>query len=357
MRNHPALSPAQSRPGPFRRHINVLVFTVPVLLPVCWLLKPVLPGGFSWIPLMVLYLALPVVDRLFGRDQQFEHSPSRLWTNGLPLVLAAVHFSVLAWSLSAGSQLSGLAWWGWVVSQGAISGIVAINLAHEMIHRRQTWAQQLGLALLASVNYVGFRIEHLRWHHIHVATPNDPSSARRGDNLFRFVPRALIRNTLKAWQLQANLLTRRNRRWLSIQNELLWWQLAVLVGAGVIFACLGWKAVVVFLLQGLIAAATLEMINYIEHYGLRRQRLANGRFEPPQPKHSWNADFLLSNALLLQLQRHSDHHANPTRSFPQLRSRDDAPQLPMGYAGMILLATVPPLWRRVMDPRIPSEMK
>jgi alkane 1-monooxygenase len=104
--------------------------------------------------------------------------------------------------------------------------------------------------------------------------------------------------------------------------------------------------------QGVFGFLLLEVVNYLEHYGLQRERSPAGHYVKVEPQHSWNSNRLITNLFLYQLQRHSDHHANPALRYQVLRHFEDAPQLPAGYATMILLALVPPLWRRVMDPRV-----
>lgn len=350
-------APTRRLPAGVRRQAFWLVLTVPLLLPVSWLLRESLPILFAWLPLLFLFGVLPVADWLIGRDAQElpQGDMSERLRDWVPAGAALVHFAVLLWGLSvfpAIWQSSAWAGIGWLLSLGDIGGVVAINVAHELIHRRQTWARRLGGWLLASVNYVGFKIEHLRWHHVHVATDRDPSSAAMGSNLFVFLPRALLLNTRHAWRLESERLQRQGRAFWSRHNQMLLWQGAALAVAATVAMLFGWLAVIGFFIQGLVAALTLEVINYIEHYGLRRRPDAEGRMPRPGYADSWNSNFFLSNAILLELQRHADHHVNPGRAFTELRDQPQSPQLPAGYAGMFLLALVPPLWRRVMDPRV-----
>ncbi|NBC11648.1 MAG: alkane 1-monooxygenase [Planctomycetes bacterium] len=215
----------------------------------------------------------------------------------------------------------------------------------------------IGGLLLSTVNYVTFKIEHVRGHHVWVATEKDPSSAPRGEIVYRFVPRALIRNTLNGWRLEAERLRRIGKSPISLRNELIGWQLVVIAMVVWAGSIAGWIGVAGFLAQGLVAAASLEVINYVEHYGLKRKQLENGRYEPPEPRHSWNSDFWLSNGILLQLQRHSDHHANPGRPFTRLRSCPEAPQLPLGYSAMLPIAFIPPLYRKLIHPRLDARQQ
>jgi alkane 1-monooxygenase len=206
--------------------------------------------------------------------------------------------------------------------------------------------------LLASVGYHGFKVEHLRGHHVHVATPADASTARRGQSLYAFLPQALWRNTIAAWRLEAARLRGLRLPAWHWRNELVGWTALWLAFALAFAAWLGPAGLAFFLAQGLVAAATLEVVNFIEHYGLERRVGADGRPERVAPAHSWNSDFALSNLMLFQLQRHSDHHAHPRRRYAVLRHRPEAPQLPAGYAAMFVLAWFPPLWRRAVHPRL-----
>jgi alkane 1-monooxygenase len=205
---------------------------------------------------------------------------------------------------------------------------------------------------LAQSGYGHFFIEHNRGHHVRVATPEDPASARLGESFYGFLPRTVIGSLRSAWELERVRLARLQRPALSTRNDILGaWAMTV-----VLFAALtvGFGLVVLpyLLLQAVVGFSLLEVVNYLEHYGLLRQKREDGRYERTRPEHSWNSNSAASNVLLYHLQRHSDHHANPIRRYQALRHVEEAPQLPTGYAGMILLAVIPPLWRRVMDRRV-----
>jgi alkane 1-monooxygenase len=276
------------------------------------------------------------------------------WFRGLTLAALPVQWGVLAWSAwwFANAPLDPVGVLGWGLSQGVVGGVLAINTAHELIHKDSRLEQTVGGLLLASVGYHGFKIEHLRGHHVHVSTPEDASSARFGQSVWDFLPRAMVLNTRNAWTLEAERLRKLGLPVLHWRNEMLRWTALWLALIALIALWLGLPGVVFFLLQGVVAAGTLEVINYIEHYGLERRRLADGRFERTTHLHSWNSDYRLSNLMLFQLQRHSDHHAFPKRPYAILRHHADSPQLPGGYAAMFLLALVPPLWFRVINPRV-----
>jgi len=209
-----------------------------------------------------------------------------------------------------------------------------------------------GGVLLALVAYGGFKVEHVFGHHVDVATPRDTSTARLGQSAYAFLLRAMVVNPLRAWELAGERLRARGLPAWHWRNEMyLWHGLTLLFAAG-ISVWLGIAGLVFFVMQALVAITLLELVNYIEHYGLLRDQRPDGSYERVTPRHSWNDSHRLSNLVLLNLQRHSDHHAHAARRYQILRHHDDAPQLPTGYASLVLLALVPPLWRRLMDPRV-----
>ncbi len=213
------------------------------------------------------------------------------------------------------------------------------------------WRRWLSKVALAQTGYGHFFIEHNRGHHVRVATPEDPASSRLGESFWAFLPRTVAGSVRSAWGIERERLGRSGISVWSWRNDILQaWAMTVVLFA-VLTAVFGLVVLPYLLLQAL-GFSLLEVVNYLEHYGLLRQKKEDGRYERCLPEHSWNSNNVASNVLLYHLQRHSDHHANPTRRYQALRHVDEAPQLPTGYAGMIVLAWFPPLWRRVMDPRL-----
>ncbi len=314
----------------------------------------------AWFPLVFIFGVVPLIDALCGEERGNWNTPAEarrleqsVFYRLLPMLALPLWLGTLAWCAWQFTQLplgsGGVL--GWVLSTGVIGGVLAINPAHELIHKSGRLEPLIGGILLSSAGYQGFKIEHVRGHHVHVATPEDSSSARLGESVYAFVPRALWRNVCNAWRLEATRLRERGCGVLSWRNEMVGWTLLWLgLGAGFVLLS-GWRGGLFFLVQGVVAAATLEVINYVEHYGLSRRQIAPGRYERVTHHHSWNAPARSTNWLLFNLQRHSDHHANARRRYQALLHHDDSPQLPAGYATMFVLALLPPLWRRVMDPR------
>lgn len=329
---------------------------------------------------VVYFLVIPVLDWLIGEDTSnppeaeqrrlLQDRYYRLLTLAcLPIYAAVLLFG--AWVL-ANAPLSLIGAAGWVLSIGLVGGVTAINTAHELIHKPGRLERWAGGALLASVGYGSFRVEHIHGHHVDVATAADLSSARLGETIYRFVPRSIWRNPQRALELERAARAQRGLPWRPLTSELAGW---TALSALFALACMAvtalspptspaasdaaaawWPGLVYFLGQGLVAISLLEIINYVEHYGLVREVVAREaatvRYERVNVRHSWNADFVLTNLLLFQLQRHSDHHAHPGRRYQALRHFEESPRLPAGYAAMVVLAAIPPLWRRVMDPRV-----
>ncbi|MED5387603.1 MAG: alkane 1-monooxygenase [Pseudomonadota bacterium] len=316
---------------------------------------------WAWAIYFTVFGAIPIADHLIGKDPSNPDEATEVPTLSeeriyrvFTLVMGWIWIGVLFYAAQI-YMTNDYSWFGklgWIVSIGTIGGVIAINLGHELIHKDPKIENWMGGLLLASVTYAGFKVEHVRGHHVHVSTPDDASSSRYNQGLYHFLPRAFVRNFKNAWALEKQYLERKGKKNLSIHNELIWWY-AISLGFGVVFGLIwGWEGVLFFYAQSFVAAATLEVINYIEHYGLHRRVNEKGRYERVTPAHSWNSNYFLTNVLLFQLQRHSDHHAYAKRRYQVLRHYEESPQLPGGYATMYVLALFPPLWKKVMNPRV-----
>jgi alkane 1-monooxygenase len=302
-----------------------------------------------------------VLDRLTGK-QEANPDPATPestlgWYRAITVVWFPVQFALLCWLMWYVPQADHLAQWekiGVFFGMGVVSGTIGINYAHELMHQKSKLERWMADLLLAVVLYSHFRSEHLRVHHIWVATPHDPVTARYNEGFHRFLPRVLIQCRNSAWAAEVAMLARKGLPWWDRSNP--YWRYWLLQGAALLvaFALGGWMGVGLFALQAAVAIWQLELVNYIEHYGLTRRHLGNGRYEHVLPRHSWNATFQASNWLLINLQRHSDHHYKPDRRFPLLQTydEDEAPQLPMGYPVMTIIAMLPPVWKRIMNPRV-----
>ncbi|WP_067709872.1 alkane 1-monooxygenase [Nocardia yamanashiensis] len=321
-----------------------------------------------WIGPLLVYVLLPLLDRFFGPDGQNPPDEVMEYLENdkyyryctyvyIPFQLLSLVFASYLWTagdlswLGIDGGLSLLSKIGLALSIGVMGG-VGINTAHELGHKKDELERWLSKITLAQTFYGHFYIEHNRGHHVRVATPEDPASARFAETFWSFLPRSVWGSLRSSWELEAKRLERLGKRPWKIHNDVLNAWLMSVVLWGVLAAVFGPAVLPFLVLQAVYGFSLLETVNYLEHYGLLRQKTASGRYERCTPEHSWNSDHIVTNIFLYHLQRHSDHHANPTRRYQTLRSMDGAPNLPSGYASMIGLAYLPPLWRKVMDHRV-----
>ena len=344
-----------------------------------WLLSPAIPliglislvafqqtGHSLWLALfpVVVHALIPVLDWLFGED--FSNPPESvvaqldgdffyralLWLF-IPFQFAGTIMG--AW-LAATHDLAWYEMIGLVMGVGGFNGI-GIATAHELGHKKESLDRWLGKLTLAPSAYGHFYVEHNRGHHKRVATPEDPASSRLGEGFWRFLPRTVIGSLRSAWELERERLNRQGKSVWSLSNDNLQAWAMTLVLFGGLVAWLGPVVLPFLILQAVYGASLLEVVNYVEHYGLLRQKLPDGRYQRCEPEHSWNSNHIVGNILLYHLQRHSDHHAHPTRRYQALRHFEDAPQLPSGYALMITVAYFPPLWFALMNQRVVQHYK
>jgi alkane 1-monooxygenase len=317
-------------------------------------------GYWVWSVPVFVFGAIPLFDAVLGgdatnpNDAQVKSLANAFFYKGLTLFWVPIQLSLMVYVLYALPRMGLESWefWGMVVSLGIITGGVGITVAHELGHKTNKLEQRAAQILLTSVAYGHFFIEHNWGHHAKVATPEDPASARLGESVFRFLPRTLWGSLLDAWRLEVKRLMKKQGTFWHWRNRMFQYALSTLGWMGLAWWLSRSTGVWIFIVQAMVAVLLLEVVNYIEHYGLTRQKTARGGYEKVDITHSWNANHLFTNLFLFHLQRHSDHHANANRRYQTLRHFDMSPQLPTGYAGMILLALVPPLWFRVMNPKV-----
>ncbi|MDP3817192.1 alkane 1-monooxygenase [Pseudomonas sp.] len=347
------------------KSIGYWLWLIPVLgipLSYHWSHGSAQADAWAWLVIVVVFGVIPLLDFVIGRDPanpdeavQVARLEQQSYYRLLSLATVPFLLGMLGWAGWVFVNYQAWSWvgqLGWVLSVGTVTGAIGITVAHEFIHKDPQLEQNAGGLLLAAVCYGGFKIEHVRGHHVHVSTPEDASSSRYGQSLYAFLPHAYKHNFLNAWRLEVERLKRKGLPALHWRNELLaWYSVSALFLLGFSLA-FDWRGALFFIGQSVVAFTLLEIVNYVEHYGLHRRKLDNGRYERTNPTHSWNSNFLLTNLFLFHLQRHSDHHAYAKRRYQVLRHFEDSPQLPNGYAGMIVLALFPPLWRAVMDPRV-----
>jgi alkane 1-monooxygenase len=327
------------------------------LLPPVIFVSVINRGWSTALPIGVIFGVLPIIDALGGVApirREMPDSAFTAWFRAVTWLWVPVQVALIAWLVRVVAA-RGFTWpelMAATVSVGATTGAIGMTFAHELIHRRDARERFLGGTLLASVTYPHFAIEHVRGHHRNVGTPADPATARLGENVYAFLLRSVGGSLASAWQIERRRLLERQMGIWSLHNLMLRYAaIEAVIYAALAFA-FGPLAVGLFLGQSIVAIVILETINYVEHYGLVRKQMASGEYERVRPEHSWDSRHRAGNWLLINLPRHSDHHLVVVKRYQSLELLPDAPQLPGGYGAMFLLALVPPLWFRVMNPRV-----
>ena len=327
-----------------------------------------LDGWWNFITLGFVFIIIPLIDSLIGKDpenisdskikiiseQVYYRLVTYLWVY---VQLAVIIFGAYAVTIGKVNTLPD--WIGFILATSLITGGIGITVAHELGHKKSKLEQFYSKTLLMTVCYMHFYVEHNRGHHVHVATPTDPATSRKNEHFYKFWLRSVFKGYASAWNIEIEGLKRKNKSILSLQNQMIWFHLLPIlfcVLLTVVFSYLtgglAWQIPVFFFVQSILAFTLLEQVNYIEHYGIVRKQDDAGNYERVTQLHSWNANQLVSNFFLFQLQRHSDHHLNAIRRYQVLKHYDESPQLPHGYPTMIILALFPPLWFKMMNPRL-----
>ncbi len=346
--------------------MNPLPFCLIFLLPLSVVLGYLIGGAFHFSALVLVFVLVPLLDVLVGENRRNPAAEEELSLSErrafryVTWACAPVQVLLVVWGAYVVSHrtLGAVELTGFTLSVGISSGALGINVSHELIHRvNNRFEPFLGRIMLATVCYLHWAVEHIRGHHRTVATPDDPATARRGESFYAFWPRTVLGGFRSAYRIEADRPARQGTRTGGLGNAV---PVYVAIELGLV-AALGWAfglgAVLFFLAQSFVAVSLLEAVNYLEHYGMERKRFEDGRYEKVAPHHSWNASHRVTNYFLFNLQRHSDHHYRPNRRYQILRDFRQSPQLPNGYAGMVLLTLVPPLWRRLMDGRLETFRK
>ena len=349
-----------------KRYLWIVGAIIPLIPFAAWGLVELTGQGIFWYfgPFFVFGI-IPIVDILAGLDRNnppdevldaLENDRYYRW---ITYLFIPMQYTSLIWAayLFGGGTLFGsdpltiAEKVGLALGIGMVAGI-GINTAHELGHKKEQHERWFARVALAQTFYGHFFIEHNRGHHVRVATPEDPASSRVGETVWGFMPRTVFGSLKSAWGIEKRRMDRRKKSHWSLKNDVLnAWAFSVVLWGGLMIA-FGWQIFGYLVLQAVVGIWLLESVNYLEHYGMKRKQLETGRFERINPSHSWNSNNIGTNVLLYHLQRHSDHHANPTRRYQALRDYKESPVLPTGYAGMIVLTWVPALWRAVMDKRV-----
>ncbi len=330
------------------------------LVPVAWVGAAF--GGWA-LALLPLYawVAFSLLDAAIGVDIRNPDidapEETTLWHQRITLIWPFVQllttFPLLAYATSA-DHLSSVEKVVLFFGVGLMSGTIGVVYAHELMHKRSRLERFLADILMGMALYGHYRSEHLLVHHVHVGTPRDPVTAKYRENFWKFYPRVLVQSLASSFRAERAMLARRNRPVWHSANP--FWRYLGFAGGFLTLAFLigGWSGLALFLISAGFAIFQLELVNYIEHYGLTRKHLGDGKYERQLPRHSWNSAHAATSALLINVTRHSDHHSRPDRPYPLLQTPDEeeAPHLPFGYAVMTTMALIPPIWMRLMNPRI-----
>lgn len=316
--------------------------------------------NLTYLTIFLAFGLIPILDQIVGKDHtNFDSETQKRIEKSLPYkICPIVGLPLLIYLLVWASQEAAMhgvdsgAFWGLVFSLGISSTILGGAAGHELIHRTNKLENFCGQLYLSSFFYGHFSIEHIIGHHVRVSTPDDPTSSRYGETLYQFLPRTIIGSYMSVFNFEKKRLARKNLPWYSFKNRLWAYLILPLSFAFILFESFGEAALIFYMAQSFVAIILVEMVNYIEHYGLQREKMPNGKYEKVTPFHSWNADYVMSNYFLFSLPRHSDHHAHATIRYQNLRSFPKAPQMPHGYPSMYLVALFPPIWFKVMNPLV-----
>lgn len=335
------------------KYLNVLI--LPILAYVSFTSR----GWMTWLPMLEAFFIIPLLELAFkpnpsNLSEEVEASrkedPIYDWQL---YIMVPIQFFLLFIFLQSMSEvgLTIVDQVGRISAMGLMCAVIGINVAHELGHRSTWYEQFMAKLLLMTSLYMHFFIEHNKGHHRNVSTKEDPSSARYGEMLYSFWIRSVVFAYLSAWKLEKEKLNKQGRSFVSIYNEMIWFQLTQIGFTLTIGLLFSWTVMGYFIVAAVMGFLLLETVNYIEHYGLERDKKGNA-YERVMPHHSWNSDHILGRIILFELSRHSDHHFIASRKYQILRHIDDSPQMPTGYPGMMLMAIFPPLWFRVMNSRI-----
>lgn len=341
---------------PMRYLKYVLGYTLPALAITAF----VSGGWWVWLTPVYAFVFIPFVELLFKPDaknlSQLEEEVAKedvvydvLLYGHVFLQYFVMYLylhTISTQTLSLNEQI------GMLATMGICCGVIGINVAHELGHRNTWWEQRMAQALLLTSLYMHFFIEHNKGHHKNVSTPHDPSSARYNEPIYLFFPRTIFGTLRSAYSIQQTIQKSKGKGFISPDNTLLRFWIIEAVAILAVLWIFGWVVMLFFVGAAVIGFLLLESVQYIEHYGLSRQYKASGLYERVMPWHSWNSDHILGRVVLYELTRHSDHHYLASRKYQILRHQETAPQLPAGYPAMILLAFVPPLFFKIMNPRV-----
>jgi len=319
-------------------------FAIALSIPLLWYIWAPPAAIFSVIALLVLLIGAEIVTRRGGVPLA-GLAPGRYRI--LPILYVLVQVGLVVWAVLSARSTDGWAMTALILSIGVTTGVFGVLAAHELIHGHNRGERATGLALLTAMTYRHFRVAHIFGHHRWAATEKDAATAKLGEGFYAFLLRTVTLQFVDAWRFEQQ----RTRAKGALANRVTRDVVAMALVYVVLVFVVGWRGAWFFAAQSAVAVIVLELFNYIAHYGLLRQWV-NGQREPLSESHSWNSSNVMANLLIFNMGRHSSHHTHPAAAYQTLCHVARAPELPAGYAGSILLALVPPLWRAVMDPAV-----
>ncbi len=337
------------------------------ILPIAIILNIHLGGLYNLIIPVFVFIILPIADWLIGIDSSnFSKEIEQLEAENnfykyLLYIWVVVQSVSLIWIciFISSENLTTIEWIGITLSTMIMNGGIGITVAHELGHKKSSFERILSKLLLIEVFYGHFYIEHNRGHHVHVATRFDPASSRMNQSYYKFWMQTIFGSIKSALQLEKNRLNLKNKSQFTWSNECIrLWLFSFLFFISIFFISSlyqsqwAWDILLFLVVQSVLSFSLLEAVNYIEHYGIEREEISKDKFEKVNPNHSWNANHILSNFFLFQLQRHSDHHLTASKRYQVLKQYEESPQLPNGYPAMILLSLFPSLWFNYMNRKL-----
>jgi alkane 1-monooxygenase len=340
--------------------IRALKYLTTYTLPLAVIFSFTSEGWHTFMPIIYAFGIIPLLELFIKPDArnlseaEIELSKSDSMYDLLVWFIVPVQVGFLVWYFFNINTVTafGLTWWGRTVSMGLMCGVLGINVAHELGHRTTKFEQFFAKILLMTSLYPHFFIEHNYGHHKHVATADDPASARYNESLYVFWIRSIWGSYWHAWKIEGERLKRHKTPFFSLKNEMLRFTVYEVFFLVSIYIIFDQEVLFGFLVAALSGILLLETVNYIEHYGLSRKKITTIRYENTTPSHSWNSNHILGRVFLFELSRHSDHHAYPHKKYQLLQTYSHSPQMPTGYPGMMLLSAIPPLWFWIMNTRL-----
>lgn len=335
-------------------------FTIPAAAFISLSLK----GYYTFLTPIYAFVVLPILEILLPENNEVyvletiekkAKNPVFDWLLllNIPIVYCILIYAVIiVYTIDLRSfELIGI-----TLSTGIVLGVNGINVGHELGHRQGSWQRFLGKLLLLPSLYLHFYVEHNFGHHLHVATKEDPATAKYNQNVYAFWVASVFGQYVSAWRIQLKLLKQQSLSFFSIKNDMFWYIFIQLGYLFVVYFFFGFHGLLFSIAFAIVGMLLLETVNYIEHYGLLRKKTNSGRYERVREIHSWNSNHVIGRIVLYELTRHSDHHYKSSKKYQVLECHEKSPQMPFGYPTSMVLSLFPVIWFKIMNKRIPKQM-